>query len=275
VTWRFNVGPPDNLTPEWMHRLYNLLKGWWNHELTPGDGLTRDANDRLTLSTAVITDHGGLSGLADDDHPQYSKADGTRAFTGEVTVVTPTTDPKAANKGYVDDVAAFPRYVAANQSVPAGNTVANTASETSFASNLSIPNGTVAAGDVLRIWMAGVYSTDLVAPTLRGKLKAWGTLLDTGALTTVAGVTNGGWTATAHLFVTAIGATGSVEAQGRLEFATAAAAALVVVAENTAAITIDTTGDTTLEATVQWGTAAAANTITIRQFLVERLKAAP
>lgn len=29
-----------------------------------------------------ITDHGALSGLADDDHTQYTRADGTRAFTG-------------------------------------------------------------------------------------------------------------------------------------------------------------------------------------------------
>lgn len=31
-------------------------------------------------------DHGSLSGLADDDHTQYVLADGTRAFTGNVTV---------------------------------------------------------------------------------------------------------------------------------------------------------------------------------------------
>jgi hypothetical protein len=33
-----------------------------------------------------ITDHGALGGLADDDHLQYSLVDGTRAFTGNVTV---------------------------------------------------------------------------------------------------------------------------------------------------------------------------------------------
>lgn len=35
----------------------------------------------------VITDHGGLSGLADDDHTQYSLVTGARAFTGKVTLV--------------------------------------------------------------------------------------------------------------------------------------------------------------------------------------------
>lgn len=30
----------------------------------------------------VAEDHGALGGLGDDDHPQYTRADGTRAFTG-------------------------------------------------------------------------------------------------------------------------------------------------------------------------------------------------
>ena len=29
-------------------------------------------------------DHGSLNGLADDDHPQYLRADGTRALTGDL-----------------------------------------------------------------------------------------------------------------------------------------------------------------------------------------------
>lgn len=33
-----------------------------------------------------VTDHGALSGLADDDHPQYFLADGTRPIDGDLTV---------------------------------------------------------------------------------------------------------------------------------------------------------------------------------------------
>ncbi len=51
---------------------------------------------------AGVTDHGALTGLADDDHTQYSLASGTRAFTGEVAGVTPTVDASLATKGYVD-----------------------------------------------------------------------------------------------------------------------------------------------------------------------------
>jgi hypothetical protein len=52
----------------------------------------------------VITDHGGLAGLGDDDHTQYSLADGTRDFTGVVNGVTPTLAAHLATKGYVDGV---------------------------------------------------------------------------------------------------------------------------------------------------------------------------
>ena len=54
------------------------------------------------VEAAIITDHGGLSGLSDDDHTIYSKADGTRAFTGTVSGVTPTSTAHLATKGYVD-----------------------------------------------------------------------------------------------------------------------------------------------------------------------------
>jgi hypothetical protein len=50
------------------------------------------------------TDHGGLGGLADDDHTQYVKADGTRAFTGVVSGITPTLSTHLVTKGYVDSL---------------------------------------------------------------------------------------------------------------------------------------------------------------------------
>ncbi|MEA3357495.1 MAG: hypothetical protein U9Q67_03605, partial [Patescibacteria group bacterium] len=54
---------------------------------------------------SIVSDHGALAGLSDDDHTQYILADGTRAFTG--FPVTPSSAPDAdyeiVNKKYVDD----------------------------------------------------------------------------------------------------------------------------------------------------------------------------
>ena len=50
-----------------------------------------------------VTSHGDLDDLEVDDHSQYSKADGTRAFTGVVTGVAPSSDLHLATKKYVDD----------------------------------------------------------------------------------------------------------------------------------------------------------------------------
>ena len=47
----------------------------------------RDDDPGVTLSApAGITDHGALSGLADDDHSQYLLADGTRSLAGNLAV---------------------------------------------------------------------------------------------------------------------------------------------------------------------------------------------
>jgi hypothetical protein len=57
-----------------------------------------------------VTDHGSLTGLADDDHPQYALVSGSRAFTGDLSAggfsfkdLAPPVDPDdAASKDYVD-----------------------------------------------------------------------------------------------------------------------------------------------------------------------------
>lgn len=57
-----------------------------------------DLHDRIDA-----LDHGtSLAGLGDDDHPQYSLVDGTRAFTAAVGGVTPTADAHLATKAYID-----------------------------------------------------------------------------------------------------------------------------------------------------------------------------
>jgi hypothetical protein len=56
----------------------------------------------LEADINTYSDHGALGGLGDDDHSQYTLADGTRAFTGTVAGITPTLDAHLTTKGYVD-----------------------------------------------------------------------------------------------------------------------------------------------------------------------------
>jgi len=70
------------------------------------DGSTLDTHisDSSIHFTESSIDHGALQGRGDDDHTQYTLADGTRAFTGVVGGVSPTLDAHLATKGYVDSL---------------------------------------------------------------------------------------------------------------------------------------------------------------------------
>lgn len=54
------------------------------------------------IAAGAVSDHGALTGLADDDHTQYILVNGTRAFSGVVAGVTPTAGSHLATKSYVD-----------------------------------------------------------------------------------------------------------------------------------------------------------------------------
>lgn len=150
-------------------------------------------------------------------------------------------------------------------SVPGGNTIANTATETPFASTYTFGANTLTVGQTIRILLAGVYGTDVVPPTINVKIKLGSTvMIASGVLTAVGSLTNRGWTAFADLVVTAIGASGSIEAQGFGEYGTAATTSLTVNMSNIAPITIDTTTSQALTVTITWGTSSANNTITLR-----------
>lgn len=78
-----------------------------------GQVLTADAAAAAGVKWAAVSgpsDHGALTGLADDDHAQYLLANGTRALTGALSagsnkltnVADPTNAQDAATKNYVD-----------------------------------------------------------------------------------------------------------------------------------------------------------------------------
>ena len=53
--------------------------------------ITGDLEVTGTLTATVAADHGGLTGLSDDDHTQYLLADGTRALSGKLSLSQGTT----------------------------------------------------------------------------------------------------------------------------------------------------------------------------------------
>jgi hypothetical protein len=52
----------------------------------------------------LVSDHGQLTGLEDDDHQQYARADGSRGFSATVTGVDPVDSDDLSTKFYVDTV---------------------------------------------------------------------------------------------------------------------------------------------------------------------------
>jgi hypothetical protein len=85
-------------------------------------------------------------------------------------------------------------------------------------------------------------------------------------------ITNLGWSLSALFICMTTGSTGTVEAQGVWPHETGAAETpLYTTLQNTATVTIDTTVENILALTATWGTNNAANTISCRQFIVERL----
>lgn len=108
-----------------------------------------DLHDRIDLIT-----HGSLAGLSNDDHPQYTLADGSRSFTAEVAGVDPTVPAHLATKQYVDAQVAggiptgsiFPY---AGASAPGGYLLANGAevSRATYSDLFSVIGTTFGVGD--------------------------------------------------------------------------------------------------------------------------------
>ncbi len=157
--------------------------------------------------------------------------------------------------------------VAANTSVPGGNTVTSTTTETNFSSNYSIPADECQPGRVFRVTASGVYTQSSATVTLRFKMGS--TVLY--AYTTGGGVayggTNNSWRGQFEITCDTAGGSGTIEAQGAGFFGTVMPATATT---NTSTISMDTTTAQTLQMSAQWS-AANSSTITLRQIIVESL----
>lgn len=154
------------------------------------------------------------------------------------------------------------------QSVTVANTVTETDLTGTGVGSLTVPLSMLGViGKTLKFTGWGYYSA-AAAPTIRIRLYLGSTvLLDTTAVTSSNG-TNDMWNLRGMVTVLTIGATGTVNAQGFYkEDGTFSEFPMV----NTSTVTIDTTTSQALSLTAQWGTAAAANTITMTNFTVELL----
>lgn len=245
----------------------------------------------LTAPIPWGLDDGGGGGDGDAGPPGQRGVNGANGATGGVGPTGPAIF-MAADEGQDGDSGpmgpagaigltgatgpAGTTLVYVNTTVPAGNTVSNTSSETFFTSAYSLPAGSMTIGMVIRVKLFGIYSTGVVAPSLALKLY-FGTvvMIASGTLTTVAGVTNDGWSAEGLFIVQTIGVAGTIEAQGLSEFSTASTAVLFVNMDNTTPVVVDTTIAENIRASVQWGgTVNASDTITLREMTVEILSTA-
>jgi hypothetical protein len=170
-------------------------------------------------------------------------------------------------------VAIISQSTQANTSVPGGNTIANTASPTTFASTGTIAANTAAVGNVYRVTLYGTYGTAVVGPTLTIDIHIGSTVVTTtGAFAMTGSLANDGWRAEALIIVNTAGAAGVVEAQGSALFGIAGATGLAVLNPNLAPVSgIDFTATNSVYVVATWNAANASNTITLRQFVLEKL----
>lgn len=222
-------------------------------------GMYRNSTDVLSLVTAgadrlLINENGafGLGGTSYGSAGQVLTSNGSGAV--------PTWEDAGEGGGGGGGGA----LVYVNTSVPAGNTVASTSSETAFASTYDIPANTLQEGTVVRVRGHGVFSTDAgAAPNLTVRVEVDGqTVLTSGARTLATGNSNDGWALDALLVAHSIGATGALEAQGVLEMDGTEPL------ENTSTFTVDTTQALSITVTVEWSAADADNTITLRELAI-------
>lgn len=168
-------------------------------------------------------------------------------------------------------------------SVPAGNTVSNTAATTAFASSYVVSANFLTAGSVIRVRARGLVGTSIGAVTFTFRVLYGSTVMLSGTLSVPSGVTNGGFELKGDLIANAVGGGGSFEADGMLIAGNVSSGAgagspagaqgiIGAMMANIAAISAATTTNKAISIDVQMSTAAAAVKAILRQMTVDIIR---
>lgn len=118
-------------------------------------------------------------------------------------------------------------------------------------------------GMVIRVFLAGVYTTDDASSTVAIALKVGSTIYHT-ITTTAATVTSAPWWISWTIVVTTIGSSGTVES-----FAQAQTNNVNKDSGSSGTQTMNTTATQAISATATWSSGSVGDSITVRQFLID------
>lgn len=155
--------------------------------------------------------------------------------------------------------------------IAGGDTIANNAAATVFASVWQMPANFLTVGRVVRLNARGVYGTLVaVAGNLTLDLIAGATVLaTTGAQALTVNLANLYWEMDAAFVCVTTGAGGTVEAQGKAILETTGLLSNVEGMQNAATVGLDTTAAKNLGVRVTFSVANAANTVTQRLLQID------
>jgi len=157
-------------------------------------------------------------------------------------------------------------FYAADASVPGGNTINNTASETPFITTFTVPvTANLSVNSTLWARLAGLYGIIAGAQSVRLRIKINGTtVLETGIIPITTGPYGPfGWVTDAFFTFSVVGSSGAAEANGIMSIAN--------VAISNGSVSIDTTAPLVFTFTWQFANADPSNTVTLRSAFIRQI----
>jgi hypothetical protein len=222
-----------------------------------GSGIDADLLDGLDSGAFAPSSHVGSGGSA--------HANATTSTAGFMA---------SSDKTKLDGLSASSSgAVYASTSVPAGNTFSNTSAENAFASSYTLPANTLVVGKPYRITARGLLGTgsNVCGFTFRIKIGSV-TVFNSGSVSVATNVADGPWEIETIVVPVTLGASGTIEAQGRGSAEKGASTNFYrFLGANTAPLTLDTTASQAITVTMQMSIVGASATGTLRQLIVEAL----